>query len=51
MGRPRILLTGATGCIGGRLLAALESEGRAVRCMTRRPAALEGRVTDVRDLD
>ncbi len=41
---PSILLTGATGCIGGRLLAALESHGHAVRCMTRRPAALEGRV-------
>ena len=39
-----ILLTGATGCIGGRLLAALEARGRAVRCMTRRPAALAGRL-------
>ena len=35
-----ILLTGATGCIGGRLLAALEARGHAVRCMTRRPAPL-----------
>ena len=43
--QPReILLTGATGCIGGRLLAALEAHGRPVRCMTRRPAALNGRV-------
>ena len=42
--RPSILLTGATGCIGGRLLAALEQEGHAVRCMTRRPAALATRV-------
>ncbi len=41
--KPVILLTGATGCIGGRLLAALESRGHAVRCMTRRPAALAGR--------
>ncbi len=39
-----ILLTGATGCIGGRLLAALEARGHVVRCMTRRPAALAGRV-------
>ena len=39
-----ILLTGATGCIGGRLLAALEARGHAVRCMTRRPAALGGRL-------
>lgn len=39
-----ILLTGATGCIGGRLLAALEARGHALRCMTRRPAALAGRL-------
>ncbi len=38
-----ILLTGATGCIGGRLLAALEERGHKVRCMTRRPATLAGR--------
>lgn len=42
--QPRILLTGATGCIGGRLLEALEAAGRPVRCMTRRPGALSGRV-------
>ena len=42
--RPKVLLTGATGCIGGRLLAALEARGRPVRCMTRRPPALDGRV-------
>ena len=42
--RPVILLTGATGCIGGRLLAALEARGLSVRCMTRRPDALDGRV-------
>ncbi len=42
--RPAILLTGATGCIGGRLLAALEARGYPVRCMTRRPQALAGRV-------
>lgn len=42
--QPKILLTGATGCIGGRLLAALEAGGRAVRCMTRRPDALTGKV-------
>ena len=41
--RPKILLTGATGCIGGRLLAALEARGYPVRCMTRRPPALAGR--------
>ena len=42
--QPEILLTGATGCIGGRLLSALEAAGHAVRCMTRRPDALNGRV-------
>ncbi len=42
--RSTILLTGATGCIGGRLLAALEERGHAVRCMTRRPDTLAGRV-------
>ena len=39
-----VLLTGATGCIGGRLLAALEARGRRVRCLTRRPGALAARV-------
>ncbi len=42
--RPAILLTGATGCIGGRLLAVLEARGHRVRCLTRRPAALDQRV-------
>src|SRR5687768_3555691 len=32
-----ILLTGATGYIGGRLLRALEADGRHVRCLARRP--------------
>ena len=33
----RILMTGATGYIGGRLLRALEDRGRVVRCLARRP--------------
>ena len=37
-------LTGATGYIGGRLLAMLEARGRRVRCLTRRPEALQDRV-------
>jgi len=41
---PRILLTGATGYVGGRLLATLERQGRAVRCLARRPEALAWRV-------
>lgn len=38
----RILVTGATGYVGGRLLKALESQGRfLLRCLTRRPEALQ----------
>lgn len=40
----RILLTGATGYIGGRLLRMLEHRGFRVRCLTRRPQSLAGRV-------
>jgi uncharacterized protein YbjT (DUF2867 family) len=44
-GRQRpILLTGATGYVGGRLLAALEQKGHRVRCMARLPEFLAGRV-------
>ncbi len=32
-----VLLTGATGYIGGRLLQSLEEGGRTVRCLARRP--------------
>jgi len=41
--RPLILLTGASGYIGGRLLKALEKEGRLVRCLARRPEFLNSR--------
>lgn len=40
---PLILLTGATGYVGGRLLKALEARGRRVRCLARRPEYLSGR--------
>ena len=43
-GKPLILLTGATGYVGGRLLKALEQEGHRVRCLARRPEFLRGRV-------
>lgn len=36
----RILLTGASGYIGGRLLQRLARDGRAIRCLARRPEAL-----------
>jgi uncharacterized protein YbjT (DUF2867 family) len=44
-GRPTILITGATGYVGGRLLHRLEADARhGVRCLTRRPEALAGRI-------
>lgn len=56
---PLILVTGATGYIGGRLLGRLEAEGRRVRALARRPEFLAPRVApgtevvrgDVLDLD
>jgi uncharacterized protein YbjT (DUF2867 family) len=39
-----VLLTGASGYVGGRLLRRLEAAGRPVRCLTRHPEALQGRV-------
>jgi uncharacterized protein YbjT (DUF2867 family) len=43
-GPETVLVTGASGYIGGRLLHRLEAEGRRrVRCLTRRPAALAER--------
>lgn len=39
-----ILVTGATGYIGGRLWRRLEADGRQVRCLARRPAELASRV-------
>lgn len=38
--RRKLLLTGATGYVGGRLLPLLEADGYQVRCMTRRPEAI-----------
>ena len=47
MAEPRdrglILLTGATGYVGGRLLRALEAAGKPVRCLARRPEFLRSR--------
>ena len=37
-----ILLTGATGYVGGVLLRELESRGHLVRCLARRPGKLAG---------
>jgi uncharacterized protein YbjT (DUF2867 family) len=43
-GRRRVLLTGATGYVGGRLLRPLEHRDLALRCVARRPDQLRGRV-------
>ncbi len=42
-GKNLILLTGATGYVGGRLLKTLERKGLRVRCLVRRPASLQSR--------
>ncbi len=42
---PRILLSGASGYVGGRLLEALEGRGARVRCLARRPEFLRARVS------
>ena len=42
--KPRILLTGASGYIGGRLLPKLEADGYRVRCLARKPEFLQQRV-------
>jgi uncharacterized protein YbjT (DUF2867 family) len=41
-----ILLTGATGYIGGRLLKELEKRGYRVRCLARRPEFLQQKVSE-----
>src|SRR5690348_10451879 len=40
----KVLLTGATGYVGGRFLNKLESEGYSVRCLARRPEYLKTKV-------
>lgn len=42
--RPIVLVTGASGYVGGRLVPALESRGVRVRCMARVPEYLKRRV-------
>jgi len=43
-GAPLVLLTGATGYVGGRLLSELEARGVRVRCLARRPEFVRARV-------
>ena len=42
----RILITGVTGYVGGRLIHTLEQLGRDVCCLTRNRAFAESRVSD-----
>ncbi|MEJ2483347.1 MAG: SDR family oxidoreductase [Gemmatimonadota bacterium] len=46
----RVLLTGATGYVGGRLLQELERSGVPLRCLARRPEALRSRVDDTTEV-
>jgi uncharacterized protein YbjT (DUF2867 family) len=41
----RVLLTGATGYVGGRLLRLLQERGYALRCLTRKPEYLTPRLS------
>ncbi|MGC1438483.1 MAG: NAD(P)H-binding protein, partial [Terriglobales bacterium] len=52
MGNDRrlVLLTGATGYVGGRLLHALEATGHRVRCLSRHPNALSQRVAQTTEV-
>lgn len=43
MDRPIVLVTGATGYIGGRLVTRLLEQGHRVRCLARDPSRMQGR--------
>ena len=43
---PQILLTGATGYIGGRLLRVLQDQGLPVRCLARKPEFIKSRLKE-----
>ena len=47
----KILLTGATGFVGGRLLHALTARGMSVRCLVRSRRRFEGQVTADQDIE
>lgn len=47
---PQILLTGATGYIGGRLLPLLERRGLRLRCLARHPEHLRPRIAGTTEL-
>ena len=45
-----VLVTGATGYVGGRLWRLLEADGRRVRCLARRPAELATQVGEATEV-
>jgi uncharacterized protein YbjT (DUF2867 family) len=47
---PAVLVTGATGYIGGRLVPVLEGAGVRLRCLARHPAALTSRVSQTTEV-
>ena len=47
----KILVTGATGYIGGRLIPELLRQGSSVRCLARHPEDLEEEPMDEDELD
>lgn len=47
---PNVLITGATGYIGGRLVPVLESAGVRLRCLARQPAVLAARVSPATEI-
>ena len=48
--KPSVLVTGATGYIGGRLVPALEAAGVRLRCLARQSAALASRVSPTTEI-
>ena len=48
--RPMILLTGASGYVGGRLIPVLEQRGAGLRCLARNPDTLRARVSEATEV-
>jgi uncharacterized protein YbjT (DUF2867 family) len=48
--KPSVLVTGATGYIGGRLVPVLEAAGVRLRCLARQPAALASRLSPTTEI-
>ena len=46
----RVLVTGASGYVGGRLVPALEARGERVRCLARTPRYLQGRFSPATEI-